>query len=180
MCFYFLHSALANEGVKSFFARRMPQFNELYRGLYTLIAIANFILILWLHSLIPSRPIFPSPDWLPALGLLTMCTGGVVVLFAIKGYGYSFFLVSKPDQTSSLRTDGMNSWLRHPLYFSVLLVLVGLVLYSPQWKNAVLFFITFIYVIIGVRLEEEKLLSQYGQAYADYKTRVKMLIPYVW
>ena len=34
-----------------------------------------------------------------------------------------------------------------------------------------------IYVLIGIFFEERKLLCEFGQAYADYKSRTPMLIP---
>ena len=34
-----------------------------------------------------------------------------------------------------------------------------------------------VYILIGVRFEEHKLLRQFGKKYADYKRRTPLLIP---
>lgn len=38
----------------------------------------------------------------------------------------------------------------------------------------------FCVMLLQVKLEEKSLLERYGQVYADYKAKVKRLIPYVY
>ena len=40
--------------------------------------------------------------------------------------------------------------------------------------------VSYLYILIGSKLEERKLRNHFGQAYADYAKKVKALIPYVY
>ena len=52
-------------------------------------------------------------------------------------------------------------------------------MYLPNWKTFAIASITTIYVFIGIRIEEGKLIKEYGQDYVDYQQKVPMLIPFL-
>jgi protein-S-isoprenylcysteine O-methyltransferase Ste14 len=65
--------------------------------------------------------------------------------------------------------------MRHPLYTGgiILIWLTPLMTVNTLTLNI----IVTLYLIIGARFEESRLLHEFGQAYADYQRQVPMLIP---
>lgn len=181
--YYALHSALASFPVKRFFRRVFPAVYPHYRALYSVIATVNFVLLGMLHFRLPSRLLFESSAGLQWLAVGIGVVGVVVMWLALRKYGASFLYLNydegqEPD--AYLVTSGLNAYVRHPLYFGIVLVLIFLVLYAPSAKNLMFAGITFVYLVVGSRLEERRLISIHGRAYLNYRRRVKMLIPYVF
>lgn len=177
--YYVLHSVLAAGAVKRFFRRALPHMYPHYRAWYSVIAAANFILLAWLHIRLPSEMLF-EPVWGVRLAAWMCGMAGVAVLFlSVRQYGASFFFIEDRNK-DTLITSGLNSYVRHPLYFGVLLLTAFLVLLAPSEKNATFAVITAVYIVLGSLHEEHRLIARFGDAYRDYRKRVKMLIPYVF
>ena len=71
---------------------------------------------------------------------------------------------------------GPYRWVRHPLYFFMLLLIwscpvltADRLLFNILWT---------VWVVIGTRLEERDLTAEFGVAYTDYQNKVPMLIPW--
>jgi protein-S-isoprenylcysteine O-methyltransferase Ste14 len=79
-----------------------------------------------------------------------------------------------------LVVSGLNRYVRHPLYFATLLLLLGYFLRQPDRSHAITAALGLAYLLIGTRLEERKLVATFGQAYRDYQQKVPMLIPFKW
>ena len=83
------------------------------------------------------------------------------------------------NPSAKLLRGGIHDYVRHPLYSGTLLFIWGLFFSFPMLKNLIAMIIITGYVLVGIRLEEKKLLIEFGKAYADYMNRVPMLIPYL-
>ena len=85
-----------------------------------------------------------------------------------------FFEEEKPSQ---LVTRGLYRLVRHPLYTAGLLFLW----LSPQVTvNSFTMYVgATVYILVGAYFEERKLLREFGTAYAEYKAKTPMLIPWV-
>ena len=85
-------------------------------------------------------------------------------------------LISK-DQ--SFTRKGIHGVIRHPWYAGGLLLL-----WSIRGEYSLLVFTVYsvfsIYFIIGARLEEKRLLREFGKGYQDYMDEVSMFIPVKW
>ena len=79
-----------------------------------------------------------------------------------------------------LKTDGIYTWVRNPMYSGWWLIFAGITL---MWHNAwTLLTIPVNWAILTValkRTEEKWLLELYGQAYSDYLKRVNRCIPWL-
>lgn len=179
MLYYTIHSALASDRVKLLFAQKLPGVYNSYRLLFSLFAGINFALLFWFHSIAPSKPLFTSSLALQVSGALVGLAAFLVFIKAISQYELRFWYKPAEESQPALITSGMNSFVRHPLYFAVILGLIALILTFPNWKNLIFAIITTLYIIIGALLEERKLISRFGVAYVAYRKKVKMLIPYV-
>lgn len=102
------------------------------------------------------------------LFLLTICSlGRLWALMYISGY-----------KRQKLITDGPYSIVRHPLYFFSLTGALGIGLASENLLILALI-ITFylFYYPFTILAEEEKLISQFGQAYLEYMKRTPRFLP---
>lgn len=79
-----------------------------------------------------------------------------------------------------LLTDGMFSYVRHPLYLGRILLSVGWVLIFLSFYGAVFMAIGILFFLPRIRIEEDMLLKEFGEAYRAYQKRTKKLIPYLF
>lgn len=81
------------------------------------------------------------------------------------------------DHAQPLVVGGLHRWVRHPLYSALLLLVWGaardeLWLATAIWASLYLFW--------GSVIEERRLVTRYGQAYAAYRARVPRFVPAPW
>jgi protein-S-isoprenylcysteine O-methyltransferase Ste14 len=80
---------------------------------------------------------------------------------------------------NKLKTDGIYSWVRNPMYTGCWFIMIGI---TFMWHNYfVLPMIPIDWIILTVVLintEEKWLLKVYGNEYAEYKKRVNRCIPW--
>ncbi len=180
--YYLVHSLLATNRLKKFIEIRLPSIFPYYRVLYSAFATLSFLLLLLFQLRVPSEYLFIPPIyfWLPAFLLIGL--GLLVTILSVKGYGMDFFFREKqlPAQEHKLLTSGTNAFVRHPLYFGLILILIGLMLYAPNWKNLIFTIVSTCYAFVGAKIEERKLIVLYGDAYRAYIKNVRMLIPYLF
>ena len=81
------------------------------------------------------------------------------------------------DKASSLVTDGVFAYSRNPMYVALLAILLAIVVFFGFWPGLILVIGLFIYLSIWQIAPEEKVLAEkFGQAYADYRARVRRWI----
>jgi protein-S-isoprenylcysteine O-methyltransferase Ste14 len=78
-----------------------------------------------------------------------------------------------------LVTSGPYKYIRHPIYSGILLAAIGSVLGSGEYW---LLFIIFAgpYFIYSATVEEKLMAKQFPAVYPSYKSKTKMLIPFVF
>jgi protein-S-isoprenylcysteine O-methyltransferase Ste14 len=81
-----------------------------------------------------------------------------------------------PPQPQVLVRRGPYRWVRHPLYFFVIVLIwscpdltADRLLFNLLWTG---------WIIVGALLEERDLVKTFGQAYRDYQQQVPMLLPW--
>jgi len=112
--------------------------------------------------------------------------GGLIMAYSIWQYSLSEFIgidqlsgKTKNDMPT-LITTGLSGIVRHPLYLGMLLLATSLVFLFPNSPNWIFLFVLIAYLLIGIPLEEKKLIRIFGEKYITYKQRVKTLIPFIW
>ena len=77
---------------------------------------------------------------------------------------------------TELITTGLFGYSRNPIFFGMILTLVGLFLTTPNALTSLFLILDYVLIQIQIRLEEEFLTTQHGQHYLSYKQKVRRLI----
>lgn len=179
------HSAAASLAAKRWVAGRWPAVAPWYRLAYngtSLIAVAP---ILYLSYALDGAPLW---QWNGAWRWLSHGLAlGALIGFVAASRGYdmdTFFGVRQlrerdrqPDGHEGFRISPLHRCVRHPWYF------FGLLLVWSGDKTPSLLVSALaitIYLIVGSKLEERKLLALHGDAYRRYMVRVAGLVPLPW
>lgn len=90
----------------------------------------------------------------------------------------NFNITPEIKENASLITTGAYRYIRHPMYFSVLVMMLGIVLSKPTLLSL------FIYVLLVVTLflkaqKEEMLWIEQSSEYKNYRRKTKRIIPFV-
>ncbi len=80
-------------------------------------------------------------------------------------------------QVAELKVDGVHKYMRHPLYTGTLLFLWGVFFIFPYVNNLIAVLLITLYVLIGIKYEERKLVVEFGDSYRNYQLTVPKLIP---
>lgn len=113
------------------------------------------------------------------LWLLIICiAGGLLGFWALWANPIGNFSVyPEPRRETRLIQHGPYRHIRHPMYLSLILMMLGIALYNLQWHNALGFAATVLAVGAKARREEILLEAQFGAAYLRYRTRSWHLLP---
>jgi protein-S-isoprenylcysteine O-methyltransferase Ste14 len=178
--FSLLHSGMASEKFKEFCHSAMGAGFKYYRLIYSTIAFISLgIVMVWQFS-IPSPIIRISPLIVYLAGFPAGVLGSILMGVSIRNYFFNLSGISVLFHKSTpavLKLDGLNKYMRHPLYLGTLLLIWSLFLFFPFLSNLLACASLTVYVFIGIRLEEQKLLHLFGDAYASYRRKTPMLIP---
>lgn len=117
----------------------------------------------------------------PVFELLGTVLTVIGIAFAIwarvylgRNWGMPMTLRAEPE----LITSGPYRYVRHPIYTGALLALLGSTVVSGTWW-ALIFISSGAYFIVSALQEERDLVEKFPDTYPAYKTRTKMLIPFV-
>ncbi len=182
IAYFALHSILADLKVKRFLTKTMiPQ--RYFRIIYNLLAI---VLLLPIAMILPriQQVHLLKVSWLSYIGIALLSLGFLCLFVALSQYNLSEFAgtaqLQKNGQPAScsLKVAGFNAIVRHPLYFSMLLMAWGLFMTYPTDLVLIGSSIISLYLYVGTKLEEHKLVAEFGEAYLSYQKKVSMLFPF--
>ena len=182
MSFALLHSVLASRPVRKAVMARLGSAERL---VYNLVALLHLGVVLLVGRLLlaSARP-FDLPMWFGVALLTGGLVGTVGLVVVLRTYdlgrfsGLAQWRSGEVDDlvgpTEPLVTNGLHEFVRHPLYTAAIVTLWGGA--STPFGLATAIFGT-LYLVIGLRFEERKLLAIYGDAYRAYRHRVPALFP---
>lgn len=181
LVYCFLHSLLADKAVKT----KLEGFLNIpagqYRIAYNIFALISLIALLLYQFSISTVLLFRFPIITFVIAPVFILTGVVIMIICIKKYFSQLSGLGQAQQDINpvLETNGIHRFVRHPLYLGTFIFLVGLFFYKPFFSNFIAVVIIIVYTIIGIRFEERKLTTLFGDAYTKYKKNVPMLIPFL-
>jgi protein-S-isoprenylcysteine O-methyltransferase Ste14 len=178
-----IHSLLATLGIKTWIRETFgARAARGYRLAYNLFAGLSGLPILVLFYLLPDQHLYQIPFPWSIFTTLGQLSGIFIIVIGILQTDPWHFVglrqIFQPEkaQPSEMITTGLYSWVRHPLYTGGLLLIWS----SPIMTVNLLtiFILLTIYLVVGARLEEKRLLHEFGDQYQSYQQRVPMLIPF--
>jgi protein-S-isoprenylcysteine O-methyltransferase Ste14 len=170
------HSGMARASFKTWLARWWPAYLE--RSLYVALAglLVLFLALSW--QPIPGEAWWRGPPWVSLVA-----GAGVLGVVAVSWCfdHLSFFGLRQAwrrsvEESEPLQVAGPYQYVRHPLMACFLVFLWGHSVMTPTL--ALLSGGLTLYVFIAIGFEERDLLRRYGKAYAAYRRRVPVLVPW--
>lgn len=176
------HSIMARLGFKDRLKRVLP--DPAVRSVYVLTASLCLILLFWQWRPLPGIVWTAESTALQAVAWSVFALGFALVLlstflidhfdlFGLKHVWRQF--VGKGPDTPEFVTPMFYRNVRHPMYLGFVLAFWA----TPVMTVGHMMFaaVLTVYILIAIQLEEKDLVGQLGDAYADYRRRVPMLLP---
>ncbi len=108
------------------------------------------------------------------LGLLSFALIWTVIA---QGHMKNSWRIGIDTETKTeLITTGLFQISRNPIFFGMIISLVGLFLTTPNALTGLFLIMGYVLIQIQIRLEEEFLAKQHGQIYLSYKQSVRRLL----
>jgi protein-S-isoprenylcysteine O-methyltransferase Ste14 len=134
----------------------------------------------------PSLPTFSGSSegstalLLASSGSLLAVAGAVLVLRSRAELGPAWSIVPSADQGTGFVTTGPYRFVRHPIYLGFALLTMGQALAFSSWPALLIVLFGIVPTFAWRARAEEALLSRvFGESYALYRERAKMVIPHL-
>ena len=179
--FFLQHSGMVRKGFR---ARMAASITPRYQGAIYSIAsgvVLIIVVVLWQRSYIQLLRL-EGPPLLIARGCsllaILMFAWGIHALGSFDAFGLrpiKSHIRGQSDQPLPFVIRGPYRWVRHPLYFGVLILIWA----SPELTADRLLFnvLWTAWIVVGTILEETDL-ADFGDVYRNYQRKVPMLIPW--
>lgn len=176
------HSVMARQGFKSWWTSFVPAPVE--RSTYVLTSSVLLAVMYWYWIPVPTVIWEVGLSPLRTMLWALFCAGWLLALvstllidhFDLFGLRQVYlYWAGRPYEPITFRTPLLYRWVRHPLILGFLIAFWA----APTMTGGRLLFAvaTTAYCLVAVRLEERDLLRFFGDQYARYQRRVRMLVP---
>ena len=124
---------------------------------------------------------YALPASLRGAGII-FCLGGLWCFWeSHRALGNNWSPILEVRMAHELVTTGIFAYVRHPMYSSLLLGVVGGALLSANWLlGSVVGLAVGIFILIRLKDEEGLMLQQFGQSYLAYMRKTKRFVPFLW
>jgi protein-S-isoprenylcysteine O-methyltransferase Ste14 len=153
------------------------------RGEYYVVAqVLLFALVVLGPRTVPGWPAWSTPWARTAawLGVPLMLAGAALALGGVLRLGSNLTALPYPRDCANLVESGPYAIVRHPIYSGLILGATGYALWVNGWLTLGYALLLFAFFDVKSRREEKWLLEKFGAPYAEYRTRVHKLIPWVY
>lgn len=182
LVFFVQHSGMLRRGFRRRVESLIPP--HLQPAVYSIASgvVLLTVLVLWQRSSLEIWSVDAPWRWLLRAAFVCAILGFVAGVKALRGFdGFGQrpirdLLRGRTRSPSPLTVRGPYRWVRHPLYTCVLLMIWS----CPVVTADRLFFncLWTLWIVAGTAMEERDLVDEFGDAYAQYREVVPMLIPW--
>jgi methanethiol S-methyltransferase len=181
-----LHSFLISIRFTNSLTRLLKNYYAFYRLFYVIFSFVTLVLVINYTSYIDNEIIITyTPPW--SIIRYALMWGALLMFFWAFFFNYdslSFFGIRQIlhfgkekniNPSEGLKKNGLLGITRHPMYLALIIYLLC---QNFKMADIVVNIVLIIYVIIGTKLEEKKLVLEFGETYLKYQQEVPMLIPF--
>lgn len=181
-----LHSYLISIRFTNILTRLLKRYYSFYRLFYVIISLALLVPLINYTAQLADAVIIT--DEFPFSVIRNMLKWGSLLMFfwafffnydSLSFFGIrqilTFWGIVKTDPAGKIKKSGLLGIMRHPMYTALIIYLWC---QTFRFTDIIINIVLTIYIIIGTRLEEKKLVLEFGDAYINYKQEVPMLIPF--
>jgi len=144
------------------------------------IVIAVFMPMVSILPSFVSVPILHSTS-IVYVGLCLIVVGMLLRFWAIRSLGRFFTVDVSIREGHTLKTDGLYAVVRHPSYFASWLSFIGYGLSLNNWLSLVIISATVLGAFLNrISVEEDVLISQFGEEYIRFRKSTKTIIPGIY
>lgn len=183
--FGIIHSFLISFRFSNWANRIMGRYFSFYRLLYNLFSLTLFVIILsFTRNLDSKLAIQFSFPW-RIIQSLFLLASSVVLIWAFLSYDSLEFIGVRQIIDHSKKNDvahpktitkkGLLGIVRHPMYLATILFMWSL---DSTRVDVLTHIVLTLYILVGIILEERKLVKQFGSEYIEYQKVVPALIPF--
>ena len=140
-----------------------------------LVILQFFIISLHLYQwkFLPQKQIIQASPFSYFLGILIIIIAFVIMLFSIKDLGRNLSPFPRPIKNSSLVTKGIYRFTRHPMYYSLIFISIGVFIMKLSIYYLFLTISLALIIKFKIALEEKYLMNKFKN-YLLYKNEVKV------
>jgi protein-S-isoprenylcysteine O-methyltransferase Ste14 len=147
------------------------------------IGIFLIAIVIFSTTLVPLRwlyvQLWPVGLWPFWLGAAVTIAGLLFAVWARENLGRNWSRSVTIKQGHELITAGPYAVVRHPIYTGILTGFIGTAVALAQVRGFIALLLFLLAFWIKLRMEEQWMRAQFGDAYATYARRTAVLVPYL-
>jgi len=153
------------------------QLKNFFKAAYELTLVLLQFFIISLHffqwELIPQKHIIQASPVSYFLGILIIIIAFIILLVSIKDLGRNLSPFPRPINNSNLVTTGIYGFTRHPMYYSLIFISIGVFIIKLSIYYLFLIISLALTIKLKIALEEKYLMNKFNN-YLLYKNEVKV------
>jgi len=162
-----------------------PLHNPTCHGFYRFFAFEGILFLILLNHPYWFQELHGLHQFISWLLLTTSLLFVLWGLFMLRTKGGSGARSAAPENfafenTVHLVTGGIYRYIRHPMYSSLLLLAWGAFSKHFSPVGLVVVLVTSAFLVVAGFIEEKENLAFFGPAYADYRKKTKMFLPFLF
>lgn len=118
-----------------------------------------------------------APPWVRLMGAPVGLAGLGLFGWMFRHLGLNVTSTSMPRGNATLVTTGPYRWIRHPMYAAALILIAAATLLTANAVVVICGLLAFALLAARSRVEEERLVEKFGEAYRAYQRRTGRFLP---
>ena len=148
-----------------------------FKAAYDLMVVFLQFFIILLHFIqwefLPKQQIIQASPFSYYLGILIIIIAFIIMLVSIKDLGRNLSPFPRPINNSNLVTSGIYRFTRHPMYYSLIFISIGVFIIKLSIYYLFLTISLALIIKLKIALEEKYLMNKFKN-YLLYKNEVKV------
>jgi protein-S-isoprenylcysteine O-methyltransferase Ste14 len=120
----------------------------------------------------------PLPGALRWCGVGIAIAGSALFIWTMHHIGRNITDTVVTREKHELVTSGPYHWVRHPFYVAAALIFLGYGVGAANWFILAGGALAATLLVMRLRIEEQKLIDRFGDAYRDYMKRTRRFVPW--